>query len=404
MDPTSIRIPDAILPVDGRFGCGPSKVRPGQVDAIVAGATRLLGTSHRQPGVKALVGSIRAGLGELFGLPDGWEIVLGNGGTTVFWDAATFGLIERRSQHLVFGEFSAKFAEACRAAPHLDPPDRIESAAGDHPLPVAVDGVDLYALTHNETSTGVTNPIAELTAVVREIAPETLILVDGVSGLGAMPFEQDAWGIDLVVSGSQKAWMAAPGMAFVSVSERGWEAAEAARMPRVYLDLRDHRKSAASGQTPWTPAVAVMYQLDVALAMMQAEGRDALFARHAACAAATRAGLAALGFDLLADPRYASDTVTAAWVPDGLDWKAFNADLQRRRLVVAGGQGQLKGRIFRIGHLGHVTLDDIIAAIGVLEEVAILHGREVSPGSGVAAAQRAGLETAAELAAAGTPA
>jgi aspartate aminotransferase-like enzyme len=170
-------------------------------------------------------------------------------------------------------------------------------------------------------------------------------------------------------------------------------------MPRFYFDVRDHRKSQASGQTPWTPAVAVMYQLDIALGLMVDEGRDALFARHAACAAATRAGLEALGFELLAEPAFRSTTVTAAWVPEGLDWKAFNADLQLRKLVVAGGQGALKGRIFRVGHLGDISLDAILAAIGVLEEVSILHGRAVTPGAGVAAAQRAGLASLAATAA-----
>lgn len=385
---------------------GPTSL-PSEVQ--VAGGRQMI--NHRGPEFAGMLERIVAGLRVFFGTGNDIELLTcaGTGGL----EAAIVNTLSPGDPVLsvsigVFGDRFAKIATAYGAEvtkPGIEwgraaEPELVAEALRAAPA----GGYRAILLTHNETSTGVTNPIAELTAVVREIAPETLILVDGVSGLGAMPFEQDAWGIDLVVSGSQKAWMAAPGMAFVSVSERGWEAAEAARMPRVYLDLRDHRKSAASGQTPWTPAVAVMYQLDVALAMMQAEGRDALFARHAACAAATRAGLAALGFDLLADPRYASDTVTAAWVPDGLDWKAFNADLQRRRLVVAGGQGHLKGRIFRIGHLGHVTLDDIIAAIGVLEEVAILQGREVSPGSGVAAAQRAGLETAAELAAAGTPA
>src|SRR5262249_44243338 len=151
--------------------------------------------------------------------------------------------------------------------------------------------------------------------------------------LGAVPFSQDAWGIDVLVSGSQKAWMAAPGMSFVSASERAWAASETARMPRFYLDLAAHRTSQATGQTPWTPAVAVMYQLDVALALLAAEGHEAIFARHAACAAGTRAGLSALGFQLLADPGHASNTVTAAWIPDGLDWKPFNADLQNRGLV-----------------------------------------------------------------------
>jgi aspartate aminotransferase-like enzyme len=154
-----------------------------------------------------------------------------------------------------------------------------------------------------------------------------------------------------------------------------------------------HRTSAATGETPWTPAIGIAFQLDVALGLMADEGRDAIFGRHAACAAATQAGLEALGFRLFADPAHRSPTVTAAWIPDGLDWKAFNADLKRRSLVLAGGQGQLKGRILRIGHLGTVTLDEILGAIGVLEEVSLLHGRDVIPGAAVAAAQRAGVES-----------
>ena len=148
-DTPTISIPPDLLPVDGRFGCGPSKVRPEQVDAIVEAGRTVLGTSHRQAPVKELVGRVRAGLAELFALPAGWEIVLGNGGTTAFWDAATFGLVQERSQHLVFGEFSSKFADACSAAPHLGDPTLIQAPAGDHPDPVADAGVDLYALTHN---------------------------------------------------------------------------------------------------------------------------------------------------------------------------------------------------------------------------------------------------------------
>jgi aspartate aminotransferase-like enzyme len=247
-------------------------------------------------------------------------------------------------------------------------------------------------LTHNETSTGVMNPIRELAAAVRASAPDALILVDGVSGIGAVQFEQDAWGLDVVVSGSQKSWMAAPGMAFVSISERGWAAAETARMPRFYLDARSYRTSAASGQTPFTPAIAVLFQLDVGIGLMNAEGAPAIFARHAACAAATRAGLDALGFRRFADPAHASETVTCAWLPEGLDWKAFNTALKARKLVVAGGQGRLTGQVFRIGHLGTVTLDEILACIGVIEEGLLAIGRPVVPGTGLAAAQRAGLE------------
>jgi phosphoserine aminotransferase len=157
-----IVIPPDLLPTDGRFCCGPSKVRHEQVDAIVAARDTILGTSHRKPPVKDLVGAVRAKLTALFGLPDGWEIVLGNGGTTVFWDAATFGLVESKSQHLVFGEFSSKFAKACAAAPHLGEPSVIETEPGTHPVAVSEHGIDVYAFTHNETSTGVAMPLVSV--------------------------------------------------------------------------------------------------------------------------------------------------------------------------------------------------------------------------------------------------
>ena len=225
------------------------------------------------------------------------------------------------------------------------------------------------------------------------MAPEALILVDAISGLGAVPFETDAWGLDVVVSGSQKAWMVAPGLSFVSVSPRAWKAAAVARMPKFYFDLAAHKTSAESGQTPWTPAVAVMFQLDVALEMMEQEGLEEIWKRHAAVGAAVRAGLTALGFKLLADSAFASDTVTGAWIPEDLDWKAFNGKLRKLGLIVAGGQGNLKGKIFRIGHLGHVTVPAILNAMAVLEQTLIELGRPVTPGAAVEAAQVAALKS-----------
>ncbi len=162
-------------------------------------------------------------------------------------------------------------------------------------------------------------------------------------------------------------------------------------MPRFYLDLRAHRESAASGQTPFTPAIAVVYQVDEGLRLMDEEGPAGIFARHEACAAAARAGLAALGFELFADERHYSRTVTAAVVPDDLDWKAFNGDVKRRGVVLAGGQGKLTGRIFRLGHLGSVTLEEILGACSTLEIASLEAGRSVTPGAAVAAAQAAAL-------------
>ena len=264
-------------------------------------------------------------------------------------------------------------------------PDAVRDALRANP------GYRAVLFTHNETSTGVMNPIRELAAAVHEASPDSLILVDSVSGLGAVPFEMDAWGVDLVVTGSQKAWMAAPGLAMIAASERGWAATETARMPRFYLDMRAHRESAAAGQTPFTPAIAVVFQVDEGLRLMQLEGREQVFARHEACAAASRAGLAALGFELFADQRVASKTVTAAKLPDGHDWKAFNSAIKSHGVVLAGGQGKLTGKIFRLGHLGSVTVGEIIDAIAVLERVTVEQGRRIQPGRAVAAAQAAAL-------------
>jgi aspartate aminotransferase-like enzyme len=247
-------------------------------------------------------------------------------------------------------------------------------------------------MTQNETSTAVTNPIPELAKAVHELAPDALVIVDAISGLGAVPFETDAWGLDVVVSGSQKAWMVGPGLSFVSVSPRAWEAAAVAKMPKFYFDLLAHKASAESGQTPWTPAVGVMFQLDVALTLIEQEGLEAIWKRHEAVGAAVRAGLTKLGFKLLADPAFASNTVTGAWIPEDLDWKAFNGKLRALGLVVAGGQGNLKGKIFRIGHLGHVTVPNILNAMAVLEEALLELGRPVQPGAAVEAAQVAALK------------
>ena len=215
-------------------------------------------------------------------------------------------------------------------------------------------------LTHNETSTGVMNPIAELAAAIREETPEALILVDSVSGLGAVPFEMDDWGVDVVVTGSQKAWMAAPGPR----DDRRVDA-------RLGRDGdRDACRASTStcgrtatprptGQTPFTPAIAVVYQVDEGLRLMAAEGAESIFARHEACAAAARAGLAALGFELFADPRHASKTVTAANVPDDLDWKAFNCGGQaaRRRARRRPGQADRQDLPPRPPRLGHARGD-----------------------------------------------
>jgi aspartate aminotransferase-like enzyme len=163
-------------------------------------------------------------------------------------------------------------------------------------------------------------------------------------------------------------------------------------MPRYYLDLRKHRDGHAKGETPWTPAIAVVYQVAEGVRLMEAEGAENVFARHAACAAAALAGVAAIGFRPFADPAFASKTVTAAWLPDGAEWKAFNAGLKRHGVIVAGGQDRLSGRIFRLGHLGAVTVEEILGAVSAIETVGLELGLDVTPGAGVGAAEAAAIE------------
>jgi len=238
-------------------------------------------------------------------------------------------------------------------------------------------------LTHNETSTGVTNPLHELADAVHDAPGDPLVVVDGISGLGAMPFEMDAWGIDLVVSASQKAWMGSPGIAIAALGERAWTATESARMPRVYWDFGEARTWAAKGQTPWTPAVSVLFGLRVGVRRLVAEGREQTWARHAAIAAAVQAGLEALGLQLVAAPQNRSTTVTAAWLPDGLEWSPFNAAMRAKGLIVAGGQGAWSGRILRFGHMGSVGIDEMCEAVRIMGETLAEQGRQTNPAAAV---------------------
>ena len=351
--------------------------------------------NHRGPEFAAMLNRIQVGMKPYFGTESDIAIVssAGTGGL----EAAVVNVLSPGDRVLgvsigAFGDRFAKVAETYGASV-----DRVSAewgwAADPDELCERLPSADYRAvlLTHNETSTGVMNPIPALAAAIRTTSPDALILVDSVSALGAVPFQMDDWGCDVVVTGSQKAWMAAPGLAMIAASERAWAAMEAARMPRFYFDLLKHRESARSGQTPWTPAIAVIYQVDEGIRLMAAEGAEAIFARHEACAAATQAGLEALGFQLFADPANRSKTVTAALIPDGLDWKAFNSEITRRGVVLAGGQGKLAGKVFRVGHLGSVIVDEILGAIATLEAASVALGRPVEIGAGVAAAQRAAL-------------
>lgn len=223
-------------------------------------------------------------------------------------------------------------------------------------------------VTQNETSTGVLNPIEEIARAARAAQPDVLLLVDGISGLGVSPLLTDAWDLDVVVTGSQKAFMAPPGLAMLSVSPRAWEAHAAARLPRHYWDFSAARRASEQANPPYTPAVSLFYALQASLRLMREEGCEAIWARHAALAERMRAGVRRLGLSLLADPAHFSSSVSAVRVPEGLDASALLRETrQRYGVVFAGGQGQLSGQIIRIGHLGWVdeaAIDRALAALG----------------------------------------
>lgn len=250
-----ITIPADLLPGDGRFGCGPSKVRPDAVEALAKVSTTYLGTSHRQAGVRFMVAALRNGLAELLSLPDGYEIALGNGGTTAFWDAATFGLIEQRSQHLTFGEFSSKFAACAAAAPHLDDPEVIRAEPGSAPEAVSSTSVDAYCLTHNETSTGVA------TQVRRPDGAEGLVLVDATSAAAGL--RVDPTQFDVYYFAPQKGlasdgglWLAALSPAAV---DRIGRIKASGRWTPAFLDLSIALDNSRKDQTYNTQALATVF-------------------------------------------------------------------------------------------------------------------------------------------------
>jgi aspartate aminotransferase-like enzyme len=222
-------------------------------------------------------------------------------------------------------------------------------------------------VTHNETSTGITNDLEAIAAAVRGQQPDVLLLVDAISSLGSVRCRVDAWDLDVVSTGSQKGWMVPPGLAMVSVSERAWSAYEQSKMPRFYFDLGKAKDFLAKGQTPWTPAISIFFALDVALKHLLAEGVDGIVERHQRIADMTRSGVKSLGLRLLADERHASNTVTAVRVPENVEWPKLYRLLQDDYdTLIEGGQGPLVGKIFRIGHLGWVTEKDITDTIETL--------------------------------------
>ncbi len=238
-------------------------------------------------------------------------------------------------------------------------PDAVARALKANPAIKAV------MVTHNETSTGVTNDLGAIARIVKDAGK--LLLVDAISSLSSIDLPVDRWGCDVVVSGSQKGWMVPPGLAFVSVSPEAWQAFEQAKMPRFYWDFGKAKNYLEKGENPWTPAISIVFALTVSLDMILKEGIKSVFARHARVAKMTREGIKALGLSLFADEKHASNTVTAVNIPQGVDGARFRQILRTEYgVVLSGGQQKLDGKIFRIGHLGMVDekdIQEVLAAI-----------------------------------------
>jgi phosphoserine aminotransferase len=367
-----IRIPPDLLPADGRFGSGPSKVRPEALAALAEVGTSWMGTSHRQRPVKAVVASVRQGVAELFRLPDGYEVLLGNGGTTAFWDAAVFGLIDAASQHLAFGEFSSKFAAAVAAAPHLEAPSVIESPPGTHPLAKAEDGIDLYALTHNETSTGVAMALRRPDGV----APtQALVAVDATSAAGAIDF--DPAEVDVYYFAPQKAlgsdgglWLAACSPAAV---ERIASVADSGRWRPSFLDLVIALDNSRLDQTYNTPALATLFLLDRQLQWLNGEGGLAWAAERCGRSAETIYGWAdasEYASPFVADPAQRSPVVATIDLADSAtDAGVLSKVLRANGIVDTEAYRKLGRNQVRIGMFPAVEPDDVAALVACIDHV-----------------------------------
>ncbi|OJI03644.1 phosphoserine transaminase [Corynebacterium diphtheriae] len=302
-------LPSTLIPADPRFGCGPSKVRPAQLNAIVNAGADVIGTSHRQPAVKNIVGSIREGLSSLFSLPDGYEIVLSLGGATAFWDAATFGLIEKKSGHLTFGEFSSKFAKASAQAPWLDEPPIISAEPGDAPTPVAMEGCDVIAWAHNETSTG---------AMVPVIRPENsdgqLVAIDATSGAGGLPV--DIHNADVYYFSPQKCFASDGGLWLAAMSPAALERIEkinaSDRFIPAFLNLQTAVDNSRKNQTYNTPAVGTLLMLENQVEWMNANG----------------------GLDAMVERTTANSSALYEWAEKRAETTPYVTDPAKRSLVV----------------------------------------------------------------------
>jgi len=370
-DLPDISLPADLLPSDGRFGSGPSKVRPEAVDALAAVKRSFLGTSHRQAPVRFEVSRLRNGLAELFALPDGYEVLLGNGGTTAFWDAATFGLIDQRSQHLSFGEFSSKFAAAAAAAPHLDDPEVIEVAPGSHPDPKPSPGVDAYALTHNETSTGVMMPLRRPDGVG---AGEALVLVDATSAAAGLRF--DASEVDVYYFAPQKGlgsdgglWLAAMSPAAIERIER---LTASGRWTPASLDLGIALENSRKDQTYNTPALATIF-----LAAEQVDwinGNGGLEWSASRCDRSAEilyswAEASDVATPFVERPEDRSHVVGTIDLDDAVDATVVSAVLRRNGIVDTDSYRKLGRNQLRIALFPAIEPDDVAALTACIDHV-----------------------------------
>lgn len=366
---TDIKIPDNLKPVDGRFGCGPSKIRPEALAALAASGSTILGTSHRQKPVKNVVHQVREGLSSLFELPEGYEVVIGNGGSTAFWDIATFGLIQSRSQHLVFGEFSSKFASAAKEAPFLGEPTIIASEPGSHPLAHAEAGIDVYALTHNETSTGVSMPI------LRPSGSEgALVLVDATSAAGGLAV--DATQFDTYYFAPQKSFASDGGIWLALMSPaaiaRVAQIKETKRWVPAFFDLTIAIDNSRLDQTYNTPAVSTLMLLAEQIEWMNSHGGMAFSAGRSADSAArlySWAEKTSYTTPFVTDPAMRSHVVGTINFDESIDAMKVAAALRANGIVDTEPYRKLGKNQLRIGMFPAIDPSDIDALTASIDFV-----------------------------------
>ncbi|SEB98626.1 phosphoserine aminotransferase apoenzyme [Paramicrobacterium humi] len=363
-----IVIPPALLPADGRFGCGPSKIRPEQIEKLAAAGLDLLGTSHRKSPVKNLVGSVREGVGELFSIPEGYEVLLGNGGSTAFWDAAAFGLIEKRAQNLVFGEFGGKFAKAA-AAPWLEAPDVRSAEPGSRAEPEAVAGVDVYAWPQNETSTGVMAP-------VRRVHGDegALTVIDATSGAGGLAL--DASQADVYYFAPQKNFGSDGGLWLALFSpaaiERVERLAASDRYIPEFLSLKNAVDNSRLNQTLNTPALATLHLLDSQVRWINENGGlDWAAARTASSSAALYEWAESVDYarPFVENPEYRSNVVVTIDFDDDVDAAAVSSALRANGVVDTEPYRKLGRNQLRIATFVSIEPDDVRALIRSIEYV-----------------------------------